>query len=595
MARKKVSSIGGQAVLEGVMMRGVSGVATAVRKSDGTIAMESSRAEAKKWWSKVPILRGFLSFFVMMFTGSKILMRSAEVYGEEMEEEPTSKTEKWLAKTFHVDVMTIASIIGIVLGLAISVVLFVIAPQHLVDYAINKPLTTHGYSELNPWIANLIVGVLRILIFVCYILTTSLMKDIKRVWMYHGAEHKTISCYEHDLPLTVENVRKQTTRHDRCGTNFIVIVMLVSVLVFSLATSWIPDLKTVYKVLIKLALLPFVAGISYELLKFLAKFDNIFARILKAPGLLMQKLTTREPTDDMIEVAIAAFEEVQKLDADSLRPTCSFDIKKGYEKCRQEVEAYLENEEEISAMADLIFLTITGKSRSELPLLTTISEKEYNRAIEVAKEVKDGRPVQYALGETCFYGYTFEVNENVLIPRFDTESVVEKALSFVVEESKVLDLCTGSGAIAVTVAKEKGASVTASDISEKALELALRNAQKNQVLINFIHSDMFDKIEEKYDVIICNPPYISKQDMKKLPKNVQKEPELALYGGIDGLDYYRIIAEKVGNYLTENGVLVLEIGDNEGKDVVELLTGFDTEIGKDLNGLDRFVVAKKIQ
>lgn len=592
MARKKSSPIGGQAVLEGVMMRGKKSMATAVRNPDGKIVLETCRLGEKKWWEKIPVLRGFLNFFITMISGSKILMRSAEIYGEQLEEEPASKFEKWLAKTFHVDVMTIASVIGVVLGLALAIGLFVIAPQHLMDFAI---LRIPGAKEAIPYVVqNLIVGIIRILIFVAYIGFASLMKDIKRVWMYHGAEHKTISCYENDLPLTVENVRTQTTKHDRCGTNFMMIVMIISVLVFTLATSWLGGLKTIYKVLIKLALLPFVAGLSYELLKFMAKFDNWFVRILKAPGLLMQKLTTKEPTDDMIEVAITAFNKVLEMDADESIPTVKFDIKKAYDRCRTEVVSLLSKCEEKETLADWIFTSVVGCTRSELPMLKTITESAYEKAVKIAKEVAKGAPLQYALGDTEFYGYTIKVTTDVLIPRPDTEQVVEKALEFISAESKVLDLCTGSGAIAIAIKKEKDATVTASDISEPALEVAKKNAKENSAEIEFIHSDLFEKIEGVFDLIISNPPYVSKEDMLTLPENVKKEPETALYGGEDGLDFYRRISVDAPSHLTENGVLVLEIGCNQSESICQMLSSWaDCETFKDYNGLDRIIVAKK--
>ncbi len=595
MARKKVSPIGGQAVLEGVMMRGVRSMTTAVRNAKGEIVLESERSDGvKKWWQKIPVLRGFIVFFDSMIKGTRILMRSAEVYGEEIEEEPASKVEKWLAKTFHTDIMTIATIIGVLLGVAMAVGLFVIVPQVIVDKALNVLLLKYADYVLPLWVQNLIVGVLRILIFVAYILVTAALKDIKRVWMYHGAEHKTINCYESDLPLTVENVRKQPKRHDRCGTNFIVIVMLLAVFIFTLVTSWLGDLNTVYKILIKLALMPFVAGFSYELLKLLARFDNPLTRVLKAPGFLMQKLTTREPDDDMIEVAIAAFSQVLAMDADESIPTQKFHIKKAYARCRTEVLAYLDKNEEKEVIADWIFTTIVGCARSALPLLTTIDEQQYEKAIACAKEVADGKPLQYALGDAVFFGYTIKVNENVLIPRPETEEVTEKALEFIRPDSKVLDLCTGSGAIAVAVAKQRGIKVTASDISAEALAVAEANAKENGAEVSFIQSDMFTAIEGTFDVIISNPPYIAKSDMLTLPDNVKKEPYIALYGGEDGLDYYRIIADKAKDFLTDNGVLVLEIGYNQSESVTAMLSGWaDVETTKDFNGLDRILTAKR--
>ncbi len=274
MAKKTVCPIGGQAVLEGVMMRGRRSYATAVRTPEGKISVESERLPEPKKWAKIPILRGVLNFFSMMFMGTKILMRSAEVFGEQLEAEEPSKAEKWLAKTFHIDVMTIAMVIGLTLGLALSVGLFFVLPQLIVS-----GLELLGVA-LHPIIFNLIEGVVRITIFMAYLLLVRMMKEIKRVFMYHGAEHKVINCYEKGLELTPENAKGLTTKHDRCGTNFVVIVMIVSVLIFSL-TGWTanPDypkaINVLIRVAIRLALLPVVAGVAYELLKLLAKYDNL--------------------------------------------------------------------------------------------------------------------------------------------------------------------------------------------------------------------------------------------------------------------------------------------------------------------------------
>lgn len=590
MSKKKVCTIGGQAVLEGVMMRGKTSYATAVRTSDGKITVESERLPEPKKWTKIPILRGFLNFFSMMITGTKILMRSAEVFGEQLEEAEPSKFEKWLAKTLHIDIMTIAMIIGLTLGLALSVGLFFVLPQLIVS-----GLELLGL-KLHPILFNLIEGIVRILIFMIYLWLVRLMKDIKRVFMYHGAEHKTISCYEHDKELTPENAKEFTTKHDRCGTNFIVIVMLVSVLIFSL-TGWTANanfpkvVNVLIRVGIRLALLPIVAGVSYEILKLLAKYDNWLARILKAPGLMVQKLTTIEPTEDMLEVAITAFKTVQLLESDSTANTTKFDIKKDYSRLRTELLAYLKDDDESNAKADWILTSIIGISRSELAFTKYVSEQQYKKAIDYAKKVADGEPLQYVLGDTEFYGYKLNVDSRVLIPRPETELLVEKALTFIKSDSRVLDLCTGSGAVAIAVSKQKNIKVTASDISVDAIDLAKENAIANNADVDFIVSDMFASIEGEFDVIISNPPYITDKDMEKLPEEVNKEPKLALSGGADGLKYYKILAAECKKYLSDNGVLLMEQGASQGAELTTLFADFNIEIIKDYNNNDRIFIA----
>lgn len=591
MAKKKVCTIGGQAVLEGVMMRGKQSYATAVRNSEGKIIIESERLGEPKKWNKIPLLRGVLNFFSMMFVGTKILMRSAEVFGEQLEESEPSKFEKWLSKSLHIDIMTIAMVIGLTLGLALSIGLFFVLPQLIVS-----GLGLLGV-KLHPILFNLIEGIVRIAIFMAYLLIVRLMKDIKRVFMYHGAEHKTISCYESDLELTTDNAKNMSTKHDRCGTNFIVIVMLVSVLVFSL-TGWTenPDypkiINVVIRTAIRLALLPLVAGVSYELLKLLAKYDNWFARLLKAPGLLVQRLTTIEPTEDMLEVAIAAFKEVELLESNPEADTKKFDIKKDCSRLRAELEAYLDGDSEVSAKADWILSEVTGVKRSELSDIKYVNETQYKKAVQYAKKVAEGNPLQYVLGYTEFYGYRIKTDSRALIPRLETELLTERALEKINENSKVLDICTGSGAIAIALSKQKGIKITASDISEEALSLAKENAELNGADVEFVKSDMFASIDNKFDLIVCNPPYVTDSEYKTLDQEVKKEPRAALLGGKDGLDFYRILADKSKDYLTENGYLFMEIGSGQAEDVIRLFNFYDVEIFNDYAGFTRIVVAK---
>lgn len=617
--RKKVSKIGGQAVLEGVMMRGVSAYATAVRNPSGEIVIESERLPSqKKWWMRVPILRGVINFFSMMLVGIKITMRSAEVYGEEFEQEQPGKFEKWLSKSLHVDVMTIAMVMGVVLGVGLAVALFMFVPN-LISGGITGAITKHimgadaSFSDLfanagvGKLIENLIEGFFRIVMFVAYIVVISLMKDINRLFRYHGAEHKTISCYEHDLPLTVENARGMSKHHDRCGTNFMVIVMLISIVLFTLvegilaaAFGWTADSVTNSKVLqrlislgIRLALLPFVAGISYEVLKLLARWDNWFVRILKAPGMALQLLTTKEPDDSMLEVAIAAFQRVQELDANPEMPTTTFAVKKSYDRCRHEVEGLLQATQDAAVLADWIFVEVTKTKRSELGTLATLTEDQYKQAVEFARRVAKNEPLQYVVGNTDFYGYPIRVDSRVLIPRPETEEVVEAALGLVQAGDEVLDMCTGSGAIAIVLAKNSPAKVTAADISEEALDVARQNAIDNQAEVLFVQSDLYQGIEGKFDMIVSNPPYIRHAEMATLPPVVQQEPALALDGGEDGLDFYRRIIAQAP--LKEGGRFVLEIGADQGEAVAELLreAGFaSVEIRQDLNGLDRIAIAR---
>lgn len=591
MKRKKCNrtSIGGQAVMEGVMMRGATSMATAVRDNDGVIRTETVRTKPLKERSiffRVPIIRGMINFFISLVSGTRILMRSAEVLGDD---EPT-KFEKWLSKTFKVDIYDVVMFLGVFLGLALAIALFVIAPQFLTRL-LNDNLV--HVSNTSIWF-NLIEGGIRIAIFVAYILLTSLMKDIKRTYMYHGAEHKTISCYEYGWELTVENVRKSSRVHDRCGTTFMFLVMAISILVFSLANSFI-GVEGVLRVLLKIALLPFVAGISYEVLKLLAKSDFFLLYIFKWPGLLLQLITTREPDDGMIECAIKAFNTVLEMDADPQIGPHKFVIATPTDKVVKDVaEKLKEGGIEESAEAEWIVSIIAGKKRSELNSTEKLSAKTIDKIDAAVNDRLTGRPLWYVIGDTEFYGCKIKVDERVLIPRPETEELVENALKLINKDSKVLDMCTGSGAIAIAVNKACGCTVDAVDVSEGTIELAKENAALNGAEVNFILSDTFDNVDGLYDVIISNPPYINAADMANLQKEVTFEPRLALDGGEDGLKFYRVFAEKAPLYLKEGGTLIVECGYDQKDAIIDLFKGFSSvECINDINEKDRIIKAVK--
>ncbi len=586
---KKVS-IGGQAVLEGVMMRGESSMATAVRDADGIIRLETKRIKPQKErniFFRLPIIRGVVSFISSLVGGSKVLMRSADVYGEG---EP-SRFEKWMAEKLKIDVMSVVSVISLILGLGLAIFLFMWLPQFL-----RNCLETVFNIKFDIWAKNFIEGGLKLLVFIGYILLSSLLKDIRRTFMYHGAEHKTISCYEKGLDLTVENAKKCTRVHDRCGTTFMVFVMVISILVFACTEALIgQDVEKVYRVLLKISLLPVVAGLSYELLKGLSKTNCFIFYPLKVPGLLLQRITTREPDDGMLEVAILAFKTVMEMDADKTIPEKEFVVPKKRKDLLNEVtDTLLKNGIDESAEAEWILSITLGLKRSELLTDNLVSPAQIDKINKIVDERITGRPLWYCIGDTEFYGYTIKVDERVLIPRPETELLVYNSLPHIDKSKKVLDLCTGSGAIAISVKLKTNAKVTAVDISDGALELAKENATKNGADVEFIKSDMFNALDGyKFDVIISNPPYIESAKINDLQKEVKDfEPMLALDGGADGYDFYRLIAEKAINYLNPNGVLLLECGIGQAQVIKDMLVGFKSvEIIKDYENIERIVKA----
>ena len=590
--KEKRTSIGGQAVLEGVMMRGRTAMATAVRDGEGKIRIEAKRVtppDKQPLILRLPIIRGVVNFLNSMIGGSKTLMRSAEVFGEEGE---PSKFEKWLAEKLHVDIMGVVTTVALIMGLGLAVLLFVMLPQWVTSGI--SALT--GLENTSFWY-NLIEGIVRIFIFVCYILLTSLMKDIRRTYMYHGAEHKTITCYEKGLELTPENARTCTRVHNRCGTTFLFFVMLVSILVFSVANTFL-GVEGIWRMLLKIALLPLVAGLSYELLKALAKTDSVLLLPLKAPGLALQRITTREPDDGMLEVAITAFKKVLEMDADPTIPEVEFITALKTNDLLAKVNDLLGKANVDKSDGEWIVSVLTKIPRSELEKNTSLCQPSVvEKALDYANERASGKPLWYIVGDTEFYGYTIKVDNRVLIPRPETEELCEYAISQVAEGDRVLDLCTGSGAIAIALAKRTKAEVYASDISQEALALATENATLNQANVTFIESDLFSQIEGQFNLIISNPPYIPTADIEELEVSVKDyEPRLALDGGADGLDYYRKIASLAKEHLVGGGYLFMEFGINQATDVKEILMqeGYsEIEVKKDLCGKERMIKARK--
>lgn len=599
------TSIGGQAVLEGVMMRGKTAYATAVRDPEGNIQVESRRLSTSKKMkvvSKIPIVRGVVSFVSSLVVGSKILMRSAEVYGDEGE---PSKFEKWCEKKLHLNVMSAVSFIATLLGVVLAVGLFVVLPILLADLLADSGDWLKRYSIGY----NLIQGGIRLVIFILYIVAITAMKDIRRVFMYHGAEHKTITCFEKGMELTPENAKTCSRIHDRCGTTFLFLVMAVSIVVFSVV-NWVCDeyldifvygkvVNFLIQFAVKILFLPFVAGLSYEVLKLLAKSQSKILLPIKAPGFALQKLTTREPTEDMLEVAIAAFNKVRQMDADASVQESSFVVSKSVKKYTEELKTLFASEGIDESDAEWLVSVKSGVPRSELAESDKmLLPSEVREMDAIAGERMGGKPLWYILGSADFYGYEIKVDGRVLIPRPETELLAEMAVKTAEKGDKVLDLCTGSGCIAVAVAKEgqklgKDLAVTASDVSEDALEVARENAEKNGASVTFVKSDFLDGVKGKYNIIVCNPPYIKSGDITGLQREVKDfEPLSALDGGEDGLDFYRRLAKDAPRKLAKGGTILMECGAGQAQEIVKLFKKFDyTMIARDYNGVERFVRA----
>ena len=296
----KKTSRGGQAIIEGVMMKGPKEIGICVRKSDGEIVKTKKAVSAvnKNILAKIPIIRGCINFFESMVIGVKALMYSADFMDLEEEEEP-SKFEKWLEDKLGDKLKDVLIYFSVILSIFLSVGLFMLLPNWITSF--------FGIWVKNNIVLNAIEGIVRICVFLVYLALCAKMPDIKRVFQYHGAEHKSIACYEAGEELTVENARKQSRLHPRCGTSFLFLVMIISIICFSFL-SW--ETNILVRSLSRIALMPVVAGISYEVLKFTGRHDNKCTMIMRAPGMWLQKITTNEPDDSQLEVALESLKLV---------------------------------------------------------------------------------------------------------------------------------------------------------------------------------------------------------------------------------------------------------------------------------------------
>ena len=601
--------IGGQAVMEGVMMQGKTCMACAVRDPDGNIQIESKRLNPSprlKKVSKIPFVRGVVNMVLSLVRGTKVLMRSAAVYGEDDEE--GGKVSGWLAEKMKISVMDIVATISVFLGVALAVGLFIVLPRIITNVWLIPAFPELEEIHYGVW-KYVIWGVTKFLIFLIYLGLILLLKDIRRLYKYHGAEHKTINAYEHGMELTPASVKNASRIHDRCGTSFLFIVLLINVLVLSVAIWGVVDVALIGKLGLQLnkiaaffvqlgieiVLLPLIAGISYEILKFLARFDNWFFKIFKLPGMLLQKtLTTREPDEEMIEVAIAAFKKVLEMDADPTVPETSFTTGGILSKMLKDTKAKFEKAGIDESDAEWIYSIVLDIKRSDLKKDRQIKPSESKRINDFVMQRLTGKPLWYIVGDTEFYGLKIKVDERALIPRPETEVLAETVIKSVEQGDKILDMCTGSGCIAIAVAKtcaEKEVQVTASDISDAAIMLAKENAALNKVKINFVVGDMFRNVKGKFNIIVCNPPYIKSGEIPSIQREVREfEPRVALDGGEDGLDFYRRIAAEIKPHMAKDGMLIMECGEGQTEAILALFKKREyAMVIKDLAGVDRFV------
>ena len=578
--------MGGQAVIEGVMMRGSKGIATAIRTSKGNIKVSVKKTVplTKKYKIlSLPFIRGITALLDSLIIGIKTLNYSASFFEQEEEE---SAFEKWIKNKFGEKLAgDLIITLTMIISFAVSIGIFIGIPTSIASIFKN-----FGFSSI---ILNLIEASIRIAILILYMFLISKMEDIYRVFQYHGAEHKTIFCYENEQRLTVENVKKQSRLHPRCGTNFIFLTMFVSILLYTF-TGWGNFIE---RIIIRIVLLPVVAGISYEIIKWLGRSESKFSKIIAYPGLMLQKLTTKEPDDMQIEVAIKSLMAAEGIK--DMKTIGELLIYGNQQLKEAEIDTYILD-------CQLLLTKVLNKDKIYLILNKDeeVSKLNENKFKQLIKKRKEKMPMAYILKDVEFMGLDFYVEEGVLIPRGDTEVLVEEVLKHIGEndDTSICDLCCGSGAIGISIAYlRENTKVDLIDYYDIPERVTKRNITKHNLnsRATFIKSDLLEEVinqQKKYDILVSNPPYIKEEVIETLMDDVKKyEPHTALSGGEDGLYFYKKIVDDSDKILNKDGILAFEIGHDQGKEVSDLMIekGYkNVRIVKDLAGHDRVVIGE---
>lgn len=573
--------IGGQGLLDGVMMSGIRGTATAKRKDSGSIDLRLDRIyknQKETGFRSFPFFRGF---FVLGYSINSAL-GGFDISSEIIKEIFSSEQLKKLKKIFKTTEKKLAHKIVMIMAFTLAMSVFIVAPS-VITYILNLFINT------NPYILSIIEGVVAFAILVMYFLVLGRNDEISDMFRYHGAEHKSIFCYENGKELSIENVREQKRFHIRCGTN----LLFMSFMICSFLYIFISWNNIFVRILLKIVIIPVAASISYEFINFAATSKSIVAKVIAFPGLRMQLLTTKEPTDSQIEVAILALKKAEGLK-----------MEKTIRELLNEANQILKKAGIESYVLDAQLLMCKVLDQNKLSLMMNafdiVPSDKAEEFMNLVKKRQTRCPIAYLLGTTEFMNIDFAVEEGVLIPRPDTEILVEEVLKHIekYEELDICDLCCGSGAIGITIAEYRiNTKVDLLDIDDTPKRVTTKNIKSFELenRAKFIQSDLFSGIgEKKYDIIVSNPPYIREEVIETLMDDVKNfEPHLALSGGEDGLIFYRRITQDSVKLLKRKAILAFEIGHDQAEEVKTLMeeNGFkNISVVKDLAGLDRVVI-----
>lgn len=565
--------IGGQAIIDGVIIVGKKCTAIVRRKSSGRISVETRKKcidESKSGIDKVFLLRGIKYFFKSVGD----IISNLDFYS--IRDDKFSEESGFLINILKV--LNKNKTIPILLGMLFFLFIFFLIPEFIVS--------------LSPILNNVLVKMLvRFIIIFTYLGLISKNKDFSKILRYHGAEHKVINCYEEKNKLTIENVKKSSRFHKRCGSNFIIYSIICYFFIF----VFIPKFSIGINILLEILILPIVLGVSYEIMEYMIRSNSGLSYVLFSISKLTQNFITKDPEDDEIEVAIVAIKTAEGL---KVKNTIKELFLMGRSILRDSgIDSYALDARLI--LEYCIGVTPTQVFTSEVE----VSKDDEEKYLNLIDERKKGKPIAYMIGKKEFYGNEFIVKEGVLIPRPDTEILVEKVLEILKNNknyTSICDLCSGSGAVGISIQKNnENVNCTYIDNYDIPLKVTEENIymydlKDRSYIVKSDLLEFFIKNNLELDGIVSNPPYIRKGDIKTLIKDVKDyEPYEALNGGEDGLDYYRKICEQAKKVLVNNGFVAFEIPHNKAFDIMYIMTNNNFEnidIYKDANEKDRVII-----
>lgn len=573
--KKRKEKVGGMALFNGLMLRNKKREAIGRVDDNKNIHVEINDInknidEDKFTIYDVPIIRGIISMKNMIASSVPYVLKSSQ--------DVLNKTSKE-----KIDIGKFELVSAYLIAITVILVLFAAIPNFISTFlAVN--------------IRNLSQAIIQTSAFIIYLLLLAKVDSLKSLFEYHGAEHKVANAYEklEKRDITIENVKKQSRFHARCGGNFVVYLFFLILFI----TFIIPSNNLIFKTILQVMLLPFLAGFSYELVMYTEYLPN-FLKFLAYPAMSIQLITTKEPSDDKIELAIYTL--FGCINGENQVSISKF--VKDYLLYNKSIKKDFNIKEALN-----IFSSIKNIDVNDIFINMDGIMLDYNEQIKanmmLNRLYKDNIPMAYIIGKVNFYNEKYIVNQDVLIPRVDSEILVEKAIEYINNENlnTMLDMCTGSGCIGISITKNSNIKYTTLiDISKEALEIANKNIILNKIdkKCSTIHSDLFSSLNNsniKYDIIVSNPPYIPTKDINGLDTSVKKEPTIALDGGKDGMNFYRKILKQALNYLNNNAVLIFEIGYDELEKFKKIINRYAeyeiVENLKDFGGNDRVVVCR---